>query len=423
MLMGTGSPRPSGTSQRLARGFSAVSNFIFHRLRLSFDEKLHENKMRRIAVVGLPMMQSVRNLGNVAIASYAERRGNWRFVLSAEATVEAFRFLRTVDCDGAIVRILSPAMKREALKVRVPLINVSSWLEHPGVPTIRHDYQGCGRMAAEYLLGKGFRRFGCVIVPGGCIPKRCQMFLDTIQKRGLKASLFHLRHPKPFLRQPISAVERKRFAAWVRGLRPPAALVLMDDWDAPALMRACREAGLEIPRDLVVISIGIHSETLALCPVPLTAVQEDHETQMKLVVENLEQMMSSRRPAERIIEVPPLGVVERASTATLAIEDRVVARALEFIRAHRGEPINIATVADKVGISRATLDRRFHEAIGQTPHDYLIQQRIRLAQELLQANPAPSLKKISRACGFTNRRRLNLVFRQVTGVLPSQWRR
>ena len=135
-----------------------------------------KSKMRRIAVVGLPMLQSVHNLGSVAIANYAERMGNWRFVLGAEATVAAFQFLRTVECDGAIVRILSPAMKREALKVTVPLINVSAWLDHPGVLTVRHDYQTCGRLAAEYLLAKGFRRFGCVMVPGGCIPKRCQLF-------------------------------------------------------------------------------------------------------------------------------------------------------------------------------------------------------------------------------------------------------
>jgi DNA-binding LacI/PurR family transcriptional regulator len=256
-----------------------------------------KTKMRRIAVVGLPMLQSVHNLGSVAIANYAERMGNWRFVLGAEATVEAFQFLRTVDCDGAIVRILSPAMKREALKVRVPLINVSSWLEQPGVPTVRHDYRTCGRLAAEYLIGKGFRRFGGVLVPGGCIPKRCQRFLETLQKRELKASLFHLQNPKPFLRQPISAGEHARFVAWVRSLQPPAALVLMDDWDAPALMRACQEAGLVIPRDLAVMAIGVHSETLAQCPVPLTAVQEDHETQMKTVVENLEQMMSGGRMA------------------------------------------------------------------------------------------------------------------------------
>ena len=382
-----------------------------------------KSKMRRIAVVGLPMLQSVNNLGSVAIANYAERRGNWRFVLGAEATVAAFQFLRTVECDGAIVRILSPAMKREALKVRVPLINVSSWLDHPGVPTVRHDYQTCGRLAAEHLIGKGFRRFGCVLVPGGCIPKRCKMFLETLQKRDLKASLFHLQNPRPFLRQPVSTGEHRRFVEWIRTLPPPAALVLMDDWDAPVLMRACQEAGLAIPRDLVVLSIGLHSETLAQCPVPLSAVQEDHETQMKTVVESLEQMMSGGRMADRLVEVPPVGVVERASTATLAIENRAVARALDYMRAHLGQPINIATVADETGISRATLDRQFQEETGRTPHDYLVEERIGRAQEMLQARPPASLAQIARTCGFANRRRLNLVFKQVTGKLPAQWRR
>jgi LacI family transcriptional regulator len=378
--------------------------------------------LRRIAVVGLPMLQSVHNLGSVAITNYAERKGNWRFVLGAEATVEAFQFLRTVDCDGAIVRILSPAMNREALKVEFPLINISSWLEHPGVVTIRHDYHACGQVAAEYLLQKNYRRFGCVIVPGGCIPRRFGMFQQTLQARGLEVSQFHLRQPKPFLRQPVSAAERKRFALWLRTLQPPAALVLMDDWDAPILMRASREAGLEIPRDLSVLSIGIHSETLAACPVPLTAVQENHEAQMERVVETLEQMMAGRPPAQRLIEVPPLGVIERASTAALAVEDKLVARALDYLRTHTDEPMNIDTVAELLGTSRATLDRRFREEIGQTPHDYLVRQRIGQAQEMLLAKPAPSLNAISLACGFTNRRRLNLVFKQITGSLPAHWR-
>ena len=125
----------------------------------------------------------------------------------------------------------------------------------------------------------------------------------------------------------------------------------------------------------------------------------------------------------KLIEVPPLGVIERASTATLAIENRAVARAVEYLRAHLGEPINIASVADQIGLSRTVLDRRFQQAVGQTPHDYLVQQRIQAARDMLQARPAASLTVISQACGFTNRRRLNLVFKQVTGLLPSQWRR
>ena len=71
--------------------------------------------------------------------------------------VETFRFLRHCKCDAAIVRITNPAMRREALKIPFPLINVSSWLEDPGVPTVRHDYRAIGRLVAEHLLEKGFR--------------------------------------------------------------------------------------------------------------------------------------------------------------------------------------------------------------------------------------------------------------------------
>ena len=74
-------------------------------------------------------------------------------------------------------------------------------------------------------------------------------------------------------------------------------------------------------------------------------------------------------------------------------------------------------------LNRATLDRQFQEETGSTPHDYLVAQRISRAQEMLLARPVASLNKISRACGFTNRRRLNLVFKQVTGKLPAKWRR
>jgi LacI family transcriptional regulator len=223
--------------------------------------------------------------------------------------------------------------------------------------------------------------------------------------------------------QPITAGETRRFVEWVRQLQPPSALLLLDDWDAPELMRACREAGLEIPRDLVMISAGWHSEVLPLCPVPLSAVQEDQEMQARLAIACLDGLMADQQPRESIITVPPLGVMERASTATFAIEDREVAHAVEFIRAHASEPINVASVVERVQIARVTLERRFRHVTGQTLHDYLVQQRVRRAQELLLQNPALSLQAIARQSGFPDRRRLNQVFQHVTGKSPAVWRK
>lgn len=381
-----------------------------------------KSKKKRIALIGLPVLQSVNSLSTAAIARYAEESGNWRFVFSAEASVEAFKFLNTLDCDGAIVRIMNTAMLREAIKTRFPIINVSSWLERPGVPTVRHDYEACGRLAAEHLLAKGYRRFGCVVVPGGWfIQQRHNAFARTIEAHGATIKTFHLKSTMPELVEPLPHAERQRFIEWVRTLQRPAGLVLMDDWEAPILQELCREAGCEVPRDLVMISTGYHSEVQPLCRVPLTAVQEDQELQARLAIGCLEVLMSDKQPRETLIDVPPLGVVERASTATMAIEDREVAQAVEFIRAHGFEPINVADVASRVQVARVTLERRFRHVMGQTMHDYLTHLRVRRGKELLLQEPELSLQAIAQQCGLADRRRLNQVFLSVEGMPPSAW--
>lgn len=380
-------------------------------------------KQKRIALIGLPVFQSVNNLSSAAIAHHAEESGRWRFVFSAEASVASFKFLRTLDCDGAIVRILNEAMRREARKIQFPLVNISSAMADPGLPTVRHDFQAIGRLTAEHLLEKGFRRFGCVIVPGGAyIQERFTAFSEAVRARGCKPHLFHLHTTQPYLAQPLRPEERRRFADWLRtNLRPPAAIVLLDDWDAPALMQACREAGYEIPRDFVMVSTGYHSEVSSACPVPLSAAQENQELLGRLAVACLDDLMSGKSPRDYVVTVPPLGVTERASTATLAIEDRQVAHAVEFIRAHGFEPINISDVLSRVNISRVTLERRFRQVTGETPHAYLIQHRVRRAQELLSQDPPPSLQEVAQLCGLPDRRRLNQVFRRVTGKSPAAW--
>lgn len=379
-------------------------------------------RQKRVAVVGMPILQEFTNLTNIALAHHASRTGDWRFVLQAESTPETFRFLRNLDCDGAIVRITSTATRREATKVQFPVVNMSSWLEDPGVPTVRTDWRMLGRLAAEYLLEKGFRRFGCVVVPGGWyIQARFHTFAEAIHQRGLKLDLFQLRTKQPERVQPLAEEERRRFKQWVTRLQPPAALVLTDDWDAPTLMEACREIDFQIPRDLVILSTGIHAEVLPQCCPALSGAQEDMQTQAKMAIELLEMMMAGRPANPAIISVPPLGIIERASTATMAIEDREVAHAVEFIRAHGCEPVNVSSLMDRAGISRSTLDRRFAQVMGQTPHEYLIQQRLQRAKEILRLDKPPTMEAIARQCGFRDFRELKRVFKRLTGIFPRDW--
>ena len=383
-------------------------------------------RQKQIAVIGLPILQEFTNLTNIALAHHESHFCHWRFVLQAESTTKIFRILRHLDCDGAIVRITSTAMRREAMKVPFPIVNISSWLEDPGVPTVRTDWQKLGRLAAEHLLGKGYRRFGCVVVPGGWyIQARFRAFAETIRQHGLKLDLFHLRSATtgPEWVQPLAEEERRRFKQWVTRLRPPAALALTDDWDAPTLMDACREIGFQIPRDLVMLSTGIHAEILPQCRPALTGAQEDLQTQAQMAFKMLEALMNGKPANPEIIDAPPLGIIERESTATMAIEDREVAHAVEFIRAHGCEPGNVGSIMDRAGVSRSTLDRRFAQVMGQTPHDFLIQQRLQRAKELLCLNKPPSMETVARQCGFRDFRELKRVFKRLTKIFPKDWKK
>ena len=63
-----------------------------------------------------------------------------------------------VPFDGILARATEP-LAETAVEMGVPLVNV--WLNSPAknVPSVLPDFEESGRMAADHLLGRGFRRF------------------------------------------------------------------------------------------------------------------------------------------------------------------------------------------------------------------------------------------------------------------------
>ena len=376
-------------------------------------------KVRRIAVIGAPVLQA-QSVFNAALIDYAARQGNWKFVFSTEVSVQTLKFLRQLDCDGALIRVTSPAIAREAKKLSFPLVNFSSWLSDPGVPTVRCDNSMMGRLAAQHLLKKGFRRFGVVLSKGGWfIHPRHQSFLEAVESAGFAANVrtFELRS------HPADAADLKRFREWVQKLESPTGLFLTnDDPDAPVLMDACREAGKKIPSDIAVIASHGHPEICRACQPPLTYVDQNEQGAALEAAKFLDRLMSSEANAARTIIVPTGAVVALGSTDTVAVEDREVAHAIEFIREHISEPINIKDVAQHFSIARRTLERRFRTAMKISLHDFQTQERIARAEDLLRAKPPLTLAEVARRCGFVSATRLNLVFRRVKGTSPTEWR-
>lgn len=102
-------------------------------------------------------------------------------------------------------------------------------------------------------------------------------------------------------------------------------------------------------------------------------------------------------------------------------EPAAVRRAREYLDAHLDRPVELADLADAVGLSRFHLLRVFRSTVGTTPHGYLTDRRVQQAKELLSGDLP--LAEVAVACGFCDQAHLNRVFKARVGVAPGQYRR
>jgi AraC-like DNA-binding protein len=116
-----------------------------------------------------------------------------------------------------------------------------------------------------------------------------------------------------------------------------------------------------------------------------------------------------KRARELVAEVPKL------------VSSSTVERAREFISAHAAEPLRLSVLADTLGVSQRALQLGFKRAIGCTPSEYLLRQRLELAKaQLLAATDAMTVAQVAVSCGFANPGAFAGRYRRAFGELPSE---
>jgi AraC-like DNA-binding protein len=84
--------------------------------------------------------------------------------------------------------------------------------------------------------------------------------------------------------------------------------------------------------------------------------------------------------------------------------------------------ISILDVARACNLSRGYFIRAFRETTGMTPYQWLLNERVSHARELLRA-PDISLSEVAISCGFADQSHFTRVFTNVVGTTPGHWRR
>lgn len=97
-------------------------------------------------------------------------------------------------------------------------------------------------------------------------------------------------------------------------------------------------------------------------------------------------------------------------------------RVAAHVETHLHGPIFTTTLAGVAQLSTGHFCRAFKTSTGETPHGYVVRQRIRHAQRLMRETQ-DTLSQIACACGLSDQAHLTRLFRRLVGTTPLAWRR
>lgn len=101
--------------------------------------------------------------------------------------------------------------------------------------------------------------------------------------------------------------------------------------------------------------------------------------------------------------------------------DELIAQAQDILRSRYTDALNITDLAEELGVSSRSLNRRFKNATGLSPSLYLQQQRLNTARELLRTSNL-SISEVANAVGYSDSDYFCRRFRDAMKQTPSAYR-
>lgn len=135
----------------------------------------------------------------------------------------------------------------------------------------------------------------------------------------------------------------------------------------------------------------------------------------KLYIESLANILAVHLLRQYAAAKPRLTVYEGG------LPERQVLQVLEYINEHLDQAIKLSDLAALLGMSQFHFSHLFKQAIGTAPYQYLLQQRVERAKQLLKQTDQ-SIVDIAFLCGFNSHSHLSKQFRQLTGITPTAYR-
>ncbi|HEY9620879.1 MAG TPA: AraC family transcriptional regulator [Crinalium sp.] len=146
----------------------------------------------------------------------------------------------------------------------------------------------------------------------------------------------------------------------------------------------------------------------------LAEIQQD-DTANKLYIESLSNVLAVHLIRQYTTARPQPVMYEGG------LPQRQLLQVLDYIDVHLHQDIKLTDLASLLGMSQFHFSHQFKQATGISPYQYLLQQRIERAKQLLKQSDCP-IADIALTCGFNSHSHLSKQFRQLMGTTPKAYR-
>ena len=187
-----------------------------------------------------------------------------------------------------------------------------------------------------------------------------------------------------------------------------------------SLVTVCSTLGMRLDTRIVKEKMTARNGCMALCGTPWT--QSFFET-----VRYLSEQEQERYCVFKSVELLYLLCTEVSeSNGSLSGSGCPVSHSLlevkAYIQTHLSDKLTIAFLCKQFSLSPTFLKEGFRRAYGMPIHSFLVQQRLRRAQELICTTRMP-IQQIAQAVGYEGMSQFNAAFKREYGMTPGQYRK
>ena len=159
----------------------------------------------------------------------------------------------------------------------------------------------------------------------------------------------------------------------------------------------------------------IRNPQIEACAMMLFAEWQQEHFDNGLYLDSLTNVLTVNLLRHHTASKPKLPIYEGG------LPPRQLSQVLDYIDTYLEQNIKLTDLAQLLDMSQFHFSRLFKQSIGLTPHQYLSQQRVERAKELLKKTDRLIID-IALECGFSSHSHLSKQFRQFTGMTPKTYR-